>query len=89
MLMAKMLKKTNCVGLERAGGNIETQVIGEDGVGGVIADQDHEEAQHKLQETHDQVEAPQSYKLRSAALVVLSIPLLLAAIFFSPFVQID
>jgi hypothetical protein len=51
------------VGLERAGGNIKIQVIGKDRVSGVIADQDHEDALDQVQESHNQVEAPQSGKL--------------------------
>jgi hypothetical protein len=46
------------IGLERAGGNIKIQVIGEDRVSFVIADQDHEDALDQVQESHDQVEAP-------------------------------
>jgi hypothetical protein len=47
---------------QRAGGKVKIQVIGEDGKGGVFADQDHEDALDQVQESHDQVEALQSGK---------------------------
>ena len=47
------------VRFQRAARHIKIQVIGEDGVGGGPAHQDHEDALDQLQEAHDQVEAPQ------------------------------
>jgi hypothetical protein len=39
--------------VQRAGGKVKARVVGEDGLGGVSADQDHEEAPHQAQDSPD------------------------------------